>query len=504
LYTSIVTYNESMDRHHFCPIFFFFFWLLLVCKALFWVFLFPVFQHPDEQAHYGTILGRAHPGVASWSIEKPLPPDAELDVDATITQALPEEIVRGADLLMLDTLKYQAENTQVFSSTVRGQNEEALQKNSWSPQVNQVPNRMSPLTSWYYSAGILIEKTLDDTSFLTRFFSLRIFSTFLGLAVLIISFFTFRALGFSSTATLAATSILAFHPMLTAASSQINIDIALILSFFFYTFGVVLLLEKGSSLQSFVILILAILLGIFSKGPGILLVIHFLLLLCFVLFPLAKNHLQYSWKKYVTLLGAVGLVIGVLFFFALPQNLIDLFFRSGTSLFASPTSSLIAYLGESLTWQKLSWSYTSYFGYFGWLDTPLPDILLSFFFFFEILALVGLILFFKNTSKDTQRSFLPKKPTVIFLLFLILLLQVGIRFFDWRFFDTTGLIVTGAPGRYFLPTLLAHILLVLVGLGQLFTTTKNQFSLLTRFVAIFFILLFLWSTFLLVLPRYYF
>jgi len=100
------------------------------------------------------------------------------------------------------------------------------------------------------------------------------------------------------------------------------------------------------------------------------------------------------------------------------------------------------------------------------------------------------------------KEFLPEKKYIIFFIGIILALQLAIRFYDWRVFDATGQILIGTPGRYFLPNIIPHILLIVTGLG-FFTRNKKQFHILLKILALLMILLSLYSIINVIIPRYY-
>lgn len=81
---------------------------------------------------------------------------------------------------------------------------------------------------------------------------------------------------------------------------------------------------------------------------------------------------------------------------------------------------------------------------------------------------------YKTSASIEKLDFLPEKKYIIFLLGMIVLLQLGIRFADWIFFQQTGSIETGTPGRYFLPNIAAHIILVFTGLRMLIEVISSQ------------------------------
>ena len=85
---------------------------------------------------------------------------------------------------------------------------------------------------------------------------------------------------------------------------------------------------------------------------------------------------------------------------------------------------------------------------------------------------------------------------------MIVALQLGIRVADWNVFAHTGSLDLGTPGRYFLPNLASHLVLVFVGLGMLLGTRERLKIVLLCGVVLmcFFSTL---VTFDLILPRFY-
>jgi hypothetical protein len=99
-------------------------------------------------------------------------------------------------------------------------------------------------------------------------------------------------------------------------------------------------------------------------------------------------------------------------------------------------------------------------------------------------------------------DYLPEKKYIIFLIGVIIALQLGIRFADWRAFSVSNRLNLGTPGRYFLPNLASHIILVFVGLGALLRKEK-YFNLTLLFGLISMFAFFMYIIFDLVIPRTY-
>jgi hypothetical protein len=134
-----------------------------------------------------------------------------------------------------------------------------------------------------------------------------------------------------------------------------------------------------------------------------------------------------------------------------------------------------------------------------------PNIILT----VETAALVGLgLLLFSKKFKGDYPSFLPSKKYIVFLIGMIIALQIGVRIADWSVFSRLGSMKwsLGTPGRYFLPNLASHILLVGAGLGALLASFKKEkyfeTTLLTLLIGMFAFMMYL--TFDVIILRFYF
>ncbi|MEK7549626.1 MAG: phospholipid carrier-dependent glycosyltransferase [Patescibacteria group bacterium] len=467
--------------------------LLFIAQGVLFAILFPAYQGPDEQIHYGTIQYQAEPKEKDWPLQEPTQIQLFGDVR---TYKLSEETIQSAYLLQFDDLRWQKENTEYFSQTSTGIHEQAIAQNEWKRYIDTTSHNASGTKSFYYEVGGWIEKTLSSTSFFTRFLSQRLLSVFLGALVVLFTYLVAKKAGLSLFESILIATLVAFQPMFVFLSSVVNIDVALILSFTIFTYATIWLLKDGPKIPPLCILFFATVLGLYSKGPGIVLAVTAVLLIVFFVVQYwRKKDEKFFWKLFI---GVTAFII--LASLITPKSYIaSITHLTTNSKFSSPAESLVAYGKETLDKSAFMRTHTSYWGYFGWLDTKISNTVLTFIWDIQAIALLGLILFLIT---KTPPEYLPKKRFVVFFIIIILLLQLAIRFFDWRVFDATRQILIGTPGRYFLPTLVPHILLIITGLG-FFTKNKHQFHILLKALTLGMILLLLYAVINVIIPRYY-
>ncbi len=461
---------------------------LFVIKGVVLSLLMPSLQNPDEQIHYGTVQFLAEPTTKDWPIQ---------DIKKRVTNAadistygLSEEIIRSAQAIQFDEIKFEKQNIQNFSAT------HSLETEHWRRYIDTYPANISGTRSIYYVVAAEIETFFAESDIFTRIFMARLLAVLFGLGTVFLAYLIAKKIGLSEDVALLFTALAAFQPMFSITAAQVNIDIALVFAFSLFLYAGVCILKGGLNARNAVAALLAALLGLYSKGPGIVLLV--------MLYPLfgwgAYQVLKLPKKQFLMRLIGTTILLFVLAFLVIPKNyFIDITRSSTPSQFHSPLISIGKYLDKTLTPGGLRDTTLSYWGHFGWLDHALPDWSLTIIVVTSIIGFSG-TLWYLFSRKNLE--YLPERKYIIFFFGMILALQIAIRFYDWRVFDYSGQILIGQPGRYFLPNLIAHILIIVTGLGFLFRE-KNKFFFLMKILALAMILLQLHAIINIIIPRYY-
>lgn len=469
--------------------------LVLVLTGSCFVLLVPVYQGPDEPIHYGTLQYQAEPQEKNW----PMTEEIKMHTGKDIREFhLSEEVIAGGLLNHFDDLKWQEANIQPFVENTSLHPEEiSFNQTNHKRYIETRPVNASGTTSWYYTLSSLIEKHLPVFSFSERFFLARFFSLLLYLGILVTTFLVAKKIFTTKLVPLLFTILVGCQPMLLATGSIVNIDIALIFSFSLFFLALVSILENPQHKISHGLLVLSFLLAFFAKGPGIVLLPIIVLLYLFLL----KKYFILPTRK-TTLIGLFVLffILPIILWLVPETYLTSITRLTSTSLFPTPFHSLLAYFDKTLGPDAFLRTHASYWGTFGWLDTQIHSPLLWLLAAIELTAWLGILLYFLSKKSC---DYLPKKTILLFAGIMITCLQCGIRFYDWRTFDITKQLLIGTPGRYFLPTLLPHLLIIVTGLGYLFTKDKTQFTTLLKTLTLGMILLCIYSLFNIIIPRYY-
>jgi len=464
-------------------------------RGVFLAVLFPIFQGPDEQTHYATVQYFAESKNKNWPIKKTTnnPPDG----DNIFTYNYSEEIKKTAAATNFDNIKFQKNNTPFFSNNFDGPEENEIKNNQWKRYIDVYPPNTSGGSPSYYSLASVIEKIFSGQSVLFRFFSVRIFSVFLGSFVIFLLYLISKKIGFSEKNSLLITSIVAFQPMFSFMSSIVNPDILLFFCFTLFIFGAVSLLKDGITWKNTAILLFSIILGMLTKGPAIVLAVVAFFLFAYAIYRRLKISISLFFL-YFLIFSLIALIL--VFNLAPTQYLSGITRSDSPSKFSSIAVSLGHYFNKTIGISPFSRTAGSYWGNFGWLDTKISGQIIDLIFIIEIVAVIGLLFYLFKKRKEAD--FLPEKKYLFLFIGLIIALQLAIRFYDWRVFDSSAKILIGTPGRYFMPNIAAHFILLAVGFGAILRK-KEYFEMFLRLTLILMVVLQFYSIFSLIIPRYY-
>ena len=437
-------------------------WLLAVLlvafflKEVFLAALFPMFTGQDEARHYNTVQYLTYPKAPTQK------PTAEQNKDWLETYNFSTEIKNTIVAAGLDANRDNSFDKMSFlPNSFVGQNENEINRASWAPLNLTAPPDIAGTTSLYHHLASLVEKALASQSILVRFYAARLFSILLGTLAVFFFYLAIKNFGFSEKATLALTAIVSFQPRFSIYYVSVNYDALLILAFAIFFWAGTLVLKKGADWKNLSLLAVAALIGYADKPTGIVIIVVFIFILAWLFWQKIN-----SYGKNFKYLSLVIFVLAIIVIFAAFGNYLPL---SGGKNHLNILVSLWEYFSKTLTPGKLALTSRTYWGTLSWTDSSMLDNVVNFINLIELAAAGGLIWFFFAKNPPT---YLPQKKYAIFAAIMIIALQLGIRLADWKFFANSGSLVLGSPGRYFIPNLAAHIVLVFVGLGMLLKKKK--------------------------------
>ncbi|HLE81195.1 MAG TPA: DUF2142 domain-containing protein, partial [Dehalococcoidia bacterium] len=222
-------------------------------SGVFWAAVIPIWQIPDEPAHYGYIQALGE----DFSF---LPPQDML---------LSEDIRRVNDLTGLGAVPFHNDVTQPFTAGSRqGPQEEEVRELPRSLRVQDIVSSSNPAASYpsgYYFPASLIYRLLGSQDVLTIMFGLRIFSAFLTTVTMLFSYLTLKRFFPDESAAKATALVIALSPMYIYMGMAVNVDVLVWLFFSIYLYLLTRAFTDGLSMRLNLLLALTVALGLWVK-----------------------------------------------------------------------------------------------------------------------------------------------------------------------------------------------------------------------------------------------
>ncbi|HEV2339399.1 MAG TPA: DUF2142 domain-containing protein [Patescibacteria group bacterium] len=416
------------------------FWAILVfflVKGIYFCFFIPPWEAPDETGHVKYVLYLFHyknvPAFASQSSIK--------NGDGTITWRYQRNTVFP---------KIQKGVTN-FHVNLFNRNEYQLVRGVLNITI------YPPLYYLYLVPFYFI--SLPFSSYMSLMF-LRFGSLLLGMASLLLIYKTAKLL-FSGSVyiPLLAMLLIALQPMFTFITAVVNNDTVVIMLFclFIYLSLRLMLLKKYPTCIKIILVGLIAGLATLSK-PQLFVTIPLYFMLLFFKNPKGI----YNW---------ILVCMSVLIFPALwyiPQ-----FLHGGTASFSYAISRihhstpLWSYPIDFIKAKQPVGIFMSFWGYFGWLDVPMPKWIYALFASLLCIAFLGWIIGIKKKRIHTSSAI------ALFLISSVVFYSLVIFLYDLLYFTHNS--VFAIQGRYFLPLLFLLVLWILQGLKFYSKKLQNIF-----------------------------
>jgi len=434
----------------------------ILVDFLLWQLLIPIWHFPDEQAHFGQVAFRADHGRVQRYHE--LSTSREIFVSEKLLST-------KRDGMGNNRFTYHPEFKIDYSKTYEGPHEARIKSlNNYKDRTTEVLEESTryPLLYYYFASNVY--NLFRDSDIFIRIYAVRFFSLviFFGTIVTIfaISRFIFPK---NFLMQISLTSIISFMPMFIFSSAGVTSDGLFNLLFMLAIYLVAKVTFYKCSIKDIIILAVVILAGIGTK-------LQFQIIWPIIAFALLFIFWRLKFRKKLIFLGGlivtiplILITINFLQFFVNGHNfpqfkqlirLPNIPETEGLQLKSSTelpfTSYFIGVLRRTVA-ETLPW----YFGVYKWLSLTLPPIVYRIINRILMLSILGLlILIYKSIKKN---RFDLQIKMLIFLAYVAVAYFLSIAIFDWFFIRGHGFSI-GIQGRYFFPTIVAHIGLIFVGL----------------------------------------
>lgn len=418
-----------------------------VClNALCWIILIPIWQYPDEQAHFAQVQNIAETGQSIFG------------VNTSREVVLSEEILKTKrDETGSNFYTYHPEFKLENSGMPFGKDERQLINLPKSERTNFVQNEATYNPPLYYYLASRTYKLASNLDIFYRVFAIRFMSVIIFLVNIFIIYKTAQILFRSNTfyGTCLA-SLVSFMPMLVFSSTGILPDplTNLLYSLIVY-FSIKVVITK-KVLAHVVLSIPALTLGFFTRQ-------HFLLgiipIFSAAAFTLKGKNLFYLLVVGVVLLALIILasinprLLPFLYLIRIPDaRIIDLQSADPQSLFRH-----IILFSKNSAAQSWPW----YWGVYKWLSYTLPPIYYQVINRLAVISALGLVFYLVQYLR--KPNFLKNSKLILFALFVNIFYWSFFLIWDY-FFRRNNNFSFGFQGRYFFPFITLQMYLLTFGL----------------------------------------
>lgn len=406
-----------------------FFWailLIFLLKGLFYIFLIPPWEAPDENAHVAYVHYLYHNHVLpDYKTKKEV-------IDVTLSKS------RVSQRILL--IKIQDRITR---------RQELYNRNQYTTAVYVGPAAGNPPLYYVYSLPFYL-LSLFFKSYWSLIF-LRVGSLLLGFLALIVIYKIVQILFPKSSIFPFLTMLLVMlNPMLTFMTAVVNTDSIILLSFTLFVYFTLrfIVLIPHPTIRNLILVGFISSLASLSK-PNMMILIPVYLVYLIIFKQLTKKNLIFSFISSICIpIIFYGIKFMLYGMSSLTYSFLDI---------KSQPASFWKYPINFILDKQPVGIFMSFWGFFGWLDVPMPKWIYALFLLVIVIAIGGWIYVFKNKIR-----LIPTPSKAHFFVYITSIAYILTIFL----FDIVGFVQThhfSIQGRYFLPVLFVVVILILQG-----------------------------------------
>lgn len=421
----------------------------IILNSLLWVFIVPLWHFPDEQAHFGQVAYMAETGnLTKWD-----------DVANLTNEIYTSEVLLGThrDALGNNKFTFHPDYKIPYSDNFTGLFEASISAMAINGnRTSMIKKEAAVYPYLYYLPGAIVYKLFYYQDLFVRVFSVRFWSIMIFLANI---FFVYR-LGKTIFAKdklmpVMLTVLVGFQPMMVFADVGVNSDTLGNLLFTVFLFLCSEFIIRKPEIKEMLYLIFIILISIYIKPQFILLFPMGFILMILV----SRKYFRRVFNMKIVL-GLFILTVSLLYYIymhvPLAQTSLIIRFMDKLNI-----TSLVKYTAEYTIPHTYREVMPWYWGVYDWLGVTYPRMVHRLINWVVLISLVGFCLW---VSKSVGKKLwhLCRVQTIFFLGFILIIYFIGISFYDWYNWYSTGYPL-GVQGRYFFPLISVISTVLLIG-----------------------------------------
>lgn len=433
--------------------------IILLLKQLLWIVFIPMWQFPDEQAHFAQVQNTAE----NTPINPPNGFTTSKEIDIS-------EFYLGTkrDSFGNNKFTYHPDFNLDYSSSLIGPYEEIFKRFPSKFRKEKVSNEATAYPPLYYKIASLAYRTVYSQDLITRVFVSRLINLCLFLLFVYFVYLIGKLLLPESTIfAWVLTILVGFHPMLSFVYGGINSDNLYNLLFTVGIYLGLLILKNPVRLSVIIISLILIILVGYTKPQGKLIYLVFMFPVLYRLWHIRKIFVLGS-IFFLLIISLTPTVRHYILNTRLIEDLPVLSEFNGNSIFSYASfqfSRLKKIYRETMPW---------YWGVFRWLSHTYPRVIHRALNWSVIFSGIGYIFLLRKYLKNRRLNI--SLLAFSYLIYITFVYALSITTYDYLFTTWHGFSL-GLQGRYFFPTIVAHLAILLLGWYYLLPKAHKTFGL---------------------------
>jgi 4-amino-4-deoxy-L-arabinose transferase-like glycosyltransferase len=405
---------------------------------VFWAAVIPAFQNPDEPQHLAYVQNLGEKVTLSPS------------------EWIPREIGFVEELTGLVGVPFHPAETQMFAArSLDGPKEEELDRVPDSLRTTDDIGRADSAANYpptYYFIASLVYRALAGFDLLTIVFGIRALSALMSTGTMLFNYLTLRRFFGDDRTAKSSALIIGMSPMYANSGAAINPDVLVWLVFSVFLYLLTRAFDEGLSQGMNVGIGATMVVGTLVKQTFLIAVPMYGILLCFLLFRKLLSPKQAAYSL-VTVLIMLAVLDGWLYASGVIRTSPS--YPGEHEQQARTITGFVRHLSDR--WQGYSGTYDTFWGNFGWLDTPMSGRIFALIRTGSAIAIVGLVFYLVSSIAERR----PDLKAMFFVLISVVFVSGWVVVNYLRITSGEGWLL---QGRYFFPIIVPIIALLLRGL----------------------------------------
>ncbi|RJR30266.1 DUF2142 domain-containing protein [Candidatus Microgenomates bacterium] len=419
---------------------------LILLKQLLWISYIPVWQFPDEQAHFGQIQNVAEKNSFALTLN-------------TSEEILTSEVLLKTkrDGFGNNSYTYHPKFNIEYTDSTNGLHEATIKNISVTARKKLVVNEATFYPPLYYQLGAVFYSLVYYQDLFTRIISVRFLNLLLFIGLVFATYLAAKVVfPDKRILVITLTLLVGFHPMLSFVASGVTSDNLFNLLFTIGLYLSLKVLQQGLRLPLLVGMLIILILSYLTKPQVYILMFVYS-------FPLMYGFLKKkTYKKEILF---VTITAFILILVPLTRKLLtgNQFIPEIPNFQKVITSKNISFVDHAVFTLKhtyrevLPW----YWGVFRWLSLTYPRVTHRLLNITTLVSILGLVVYVYDWIK--HRRLLVQPKYFLFLMFASMGYFAALLIYDYLF-RLTYTFSFGIQGRYFFPVIVAHMTLLLLGI----------------------------------------